>query len=289
MSFQTILLLVLAAITHSAWNLLSKRSLDKQVFIWLAVVCAVVIFAIPFRLLYTPIPLIGLGIAVVSGLVEAGYYLLLGSAYQRGDLSLVYPLARGSAPLFVTIFALTALHERPASQGIAGILLIVIGIYTLHLRSLELRGLLAPFASLRHDRASQLALLIGVIIAIYSVIDKVGVSYVNPTLYIYLIIVVAGIALAPYMLIARRASVAREWRKNWPTVLATAVMFVAAYALVLTALATTQVAYVASVREMSVVVGAVLGTLVLRESFGAAKVFGAILIFVGIVAIGLAP
>jgi drug/metabolite transporter (DMT)-like permease len=288
MPLQTIALLVLAAIGHSVWNLLSKRSLDKQVFLWLALVAATGIFCVPFGVLYAPIPLIGLGIALISGLVEAGYFLLLGSAYQRGDLSLVYPLARGSAPLVVTLFALIFLHERPSAEGIAGILLIVAGIYALHLRSLDRSGLLAPFASLRRDRASQLALLVGVVIAVYSVIDKVGVSYVNPLLYIYLIFVVSCAALAPYMLLARRAAIVREWRKNWVTILAAAMMFVGSYLLVLIALTTTQVAYVSSVRELSVVFGALLGTLVLREAFGATKVFGAFLIFAGIVAIGIA-
>lgn len=287
MPIQTIGLLALAAVVHSGWNLLSKQSLDKQVFLWLAVVASLVVYLLPFWFLFRPFPLVGLGVAVVSGVLEAVYYLLLGSAYQRGDLSLVYPLARGSAPLFVTIFALLALGERPSSLGVAGILLIVAGIYTLHLRTFNIRGLAAPVMALRRERASQLALLVGVVIATYSVVDKVGVSHVNPMLYIYVVFLVSALALAPYMLLVRRASVAHEWSKNRLTIVATGIMFVLSYGLVLFALTGTQVGYVASVREMSVVFGAVLGTIVLRESFGPQKLLGALLIFGGIACIGI--
>ncbi len=289
MPVHTILLLALAGAIHSVWNLLAKRSVDKQVFFWLAVMAALGIFLVPFLLLYQPVPVIGLLIALLSGLLEAAYFLLLGSAYQRGDLSLVYPLARGSAPLFVTLVAVTLLGERLTPIGFVGIALVIAGIYTLHLRALDLRGLLAPFRALRHERASQLALLVGVVIASYSVVDKVGVHYVHPLRYIYLIYVATGAALAPYMIAARRDAIRREWRASKLAILATAIMFLASYGLVLFALTTTEVAYVSSVREMAVVFGALLGAFVLSEPFGRAKITGALLIFAGIACIGLAP
>ena len=131
MELQAILLLALAALIHSTWNLLSKQSLDKQAFLWLALVTSIVLFAVPFFLLYTPIPSAGWFYIAISGGLEAVYYLLLGSAYQRGDLSLVYPLARGSAPLFATLFAALFLGELILPGGVVGIVLIVLGIYTL--------------------------------------------------------------------------------------------------------------------------------------------------------------
>ena len=288
MPIQTILLLALAAAVHSLWNLLSKGSLDKQVFLWLALVAALAIYALPSFYLARPFPGAVWGIIALSGLLEAVYFLLLGSAYQRGDLSLVYPLARGSAPLFVTLFAFSFLGERPAPVGIAGIFLIVTGIYTLHLKALDPRGLLAPIVALGRERASQLALLVGVTIAGYSVVDKVGVRYVSPLPYLYLVFLVSGVALAPYMLAARRDAIQHEWRANKAAILATGVMFVAAFLLVLVALTTSKVSYVASVREMSVIFGAALGAFVLREPFGGTKILGAALIFAGIVCIGLA-
>lgn len=288
MPLQSILLLGLAAVAHSTWNLLAKRSRDKQVFLWLALVGSLVLFLLPVPYVYVGVPPAIWGLILLSGLLESVYFLLLGSAYQRGDLSLVYPLARGSAPLFVTLFALAFLGERVLPQGIAGILLVVGGIYTLHLTSLDWRGLLAPLLALRRERASQLALLVGVTIASYSVVDKVGVRYVRPFQYLYLVFVVSGVALAPYMLTARRAAIRREWQANKAAIVAVALMSVGSFLLVLSALTSSQVSYVASVREVSVVFGAALGALVLRERFGGSKILGAVLILAGIVCIGLA-
>jgi drug/metabolite transporter (DMT)-like permease len=288
MSIQTILLLALAAAVHSVWNLFSKRSLDKQTFLWLAVVASLVIYVLPAVFLMRAFPPWVWGIIVLSGLLEAVYYLLLGSAYQRGDLSLVYPLARGSAPLFVTVFAFSLLGERPTPVGIAGILLIVAGIYTLHLKSIDPRGLLAPIIAVSRERASQLALLVGVIIAGYSVVDKVGVRYVSPFPYLYLVLLVSSVALAPYMLLVRRGAIRREWRVNKGAVIAVGFMFVAGYLFVLYALTMSKVSYAASVREMSVIFGAALGAFVLREPFGGNKILGAVFIFAGIVCIALA-
>jgi drug/metabolite transporter (DMT)-like permease len=271
MSLSALLLLVVAAVCHSTWNLLSKRSSDKQAFLWLAVTTTAVLYLPVFMAYFRPVPLVGLMLAVVSGVVEAAYYLLLGSAYARGDLSVVYPLARGSAPLLVGMAALVFLGERPSILGASGIVLIVVGVYALHLTSFDRRGLFRPIRALR-ERASQLALLVGVTIAAYSLIDKVGVGYVSPVLYIYLIFLVAGVVLAPYMLLARRSAVIVEWRAHWLTILAASMLFVAAYLLVLFAFTTTRVAYVSAVREMSVV-------------FGEKKLLGATLIFAGILCI----
>jgi uncharacterized membrane protein len=286
MPIGTISLLALAAVIHGTWNLLSKRSVEKQVYLWLALVASLVIFLVPMIAVVQPLAPHGWVFIVLSGLLEAVYYLLLGSAYQRGDLSLVYPLARGSAPLFATLFAVVLLGERPTLIGLVGILVIVSGIYTLHLKSLTPRGLAAPLLALR-DRTSQLAVLVGLTIASYSVVDKQGVRAVSPFPYLYFVLLVAATALAPYMLLARRQAVRDEWRSNWLSILLTAVLFVASYLLVLIALSGSQVSYVASVREMSIVFGALLGALVLREPFGRTKILGAALIFAGIVAIAV--
>jgi drug/metabolite transporter (DMT)-like permease len=288
MPVQTIALLVVAGGIHSLWNLLSKRAMDAQVFLWLAVVAAAVIFAVPILIWWQPVPLIGLAIALASGLVESVYYLLLGRAYRYGDLSLVYPVARGSAPLFVLLFAIVLLHERITTAGLIGIGLIVVGIYTLHLRSLAPRAMLEPLLAIPARPASRLALFTGVAIAVYSAIDKVGVAYVSPFVYDYLIFVISAAALLPYMLLARGASVWREWRQNWASIGAAGIMLLSGYLLVLFALQGASVSYVASIRSISVVFGALLGTVVLRESFGKMKVIGAALIFAGIVSIGLA-
>src|SRR5438105_5860908 len=108
---QAILLLVFAGTVHATWNLLSKKSNDTQAFLYLSVVAGCALFAVPFLFLYAPFPRQGWILIALSAVLEAAYFVLLGNAYKRGDLSLVYPLARGSAPLFATLFALSFLGE----------------------------------------------------------------------------------------------------------------------------------------------------------------------------------
>ncbi len=281
------MVLMVAAGIHSAWNLISKRGLDKQAFLWLAMLMTALIFAVPFAVLYAPIPAYGWIIIGLSGVLESAYILLLGKAYQHGDLSLVYPIARGSAIMFVTLLAVLLLNEHVPWLGAVGILVIVCGMVVTNLTSLSIGALRAPLASLR-SRPSQLALLTGLSIAGYSLVDKVGVRYVPPLLYVYLIFAAGALFMTPYMLGMRGAAVSREWQANKWRIVLVSVMFITTYVLVLSVMATAQVSFVASVREVSVIFAALMGTLVLREPFGQQKILGATLIFMGILCIGLA-
>ena len=287
MELHAILLLVLAAVIHSVWNLLTKKSLDKQVFLWLSLVVLSVVCLPVFIYLFTPFPSKAWIYIISSGALEAVYCILLTKAYQNGDLSLVYPIARGSAPVFATLLAVFFLNEYLPPEGIAGITLIAGGIYTLHIKSLDRQGILAPLLSLR-DRTSRLSVLTGFTIACYSVVDKVGISHVSPFLYVYLIFAVTAALLTPYMVLTRSGLVAREWRSNKIMIFAVSLMFLAGYLLVLLAMRTSKVSYVTSVREMSVVFAAFLGVFMLREPFGRMKITGSIFIFTGIVLIALA-
>lgn len=287
MGLGVVLLLAGAGVVHSTWNLLAKRSLDSQAFLWLALVCATVLFGVPFFLFYAPFPAQGWLFITLSGALEAVYYLLLGSAYQAGDLSLVYPLSRGSSPIFVLLFAVAALGEHVTALGVVGILLSVAGVYVVHLRSMARRDLLAPLIALR-EPVSRLALLTGLVIASYSVVDKVGLRYVNPFVYIYLIFGVSLLILAPYMLLTRREALAKEWRTQPVNIVAASVMFVVSYLLVLVALRGAEVSYVTAVRGIAVVFAALMGTVLLREPFPRMKFWGSMLIFAGIACIELA-
>jgi multidrug transporter EmrE-like cation transporter len=181
LDLRAIGLLAVAAVLHSGWNLLAKRGRNTQVFLWLALWAGTLVFALPFAFLYQPISAPGWGYVLLSGTLEAAYFLLLGSAYQTGDLSLVYPLTRGTGILGVTLFAAAFLGEAPSLLGGAGIALILTGIYVLHLRTLDRAGWVAPLRALR-ERSSQLALLTGVTVASYSVVDRAGVQLMDPAL-----------------------------------------------------------------------------------------------------------
>jgi len=287
MSASAIFALVLAAFGHSLWNLLTKRSYDKHVFVVLAVVVGVVLLA-PFAWARAhPIDPVGWAIVFVSGMAQLVYYLLLGGAYARGDMSLVYPLSRGSSPLFVVVLATVFQGERPSALGLFGIALIVSGVYLVPLASLARRDLFAPLASLR-SRASQLALLTGVTIAAYSTIDKVGVRYVDPVYYYFLVLVVSIIGLLPYLWLRKREETVAELRGHWRSILVVGATIVVGYLVILFVLQTSPVSYATSVRGISVVFGALMGVLVLKEKFTLPKLVGAILMFAGVVCIGLA-
>ncbi len=283
----TLALILVSSILSCTWNFLSKRSLDKQAFLWISLCATAVIFLVPFCLLYAPLPTTGWLIALLSGGIEAVYFMLLGAAYQHGDLSLVYPVARGLSPLVIACTAPLFLGERISRLGAAGVVAIVAGIYTLHLRSTRRADLLAPLQAIR-ERQSRLALAIGVIIASYSMLDKVGVRFVSPPLYAYLIFTVPVIILAPYMLSRRKEALIAEWRANRRTVLLVPFLMAGAYTIVLLAMSTTQVSYVSSVREMAIVFAAIAGTVFLKEPFGKTKIAGSLLIFAGVLMIGLA-
>lgn len=286
MSSTAIAALILAAFGHSLWNLLTKRSYDKHVFVVLAVVVGVVLLA-PFAWMRAhPIDALGWGIVFVSGMAQLVYYLLLGGAYARGDMSLVYPLSRGSSPLFVMVIAAVFQGERPSALGLLGIVLIASGVYLVPLSSLAPRNLFAPLASLR-NRASQLALLTGVVIATYSAIDKIGVRHADPVHYYFLVLVVSIVGLLPYLLLRRRKETKIELRAHWRSILVVGATIVAGYLVILFVLQTSPVAYATSIRGVSVIFGSLMGVLVLKEKFTVPKLVGAALMFAGVVCIGL--
>ncbi|MGE5618712.1 MAG: EamA family transporter [Sphingomonadaceae bacterium] len=290
MTTLALILVVASALMHSIWNLLYKRAKDKPAFAWLFGLAAVVIYLPAFLLLVgrQPIPPEGWYLVAASGVIHTLYFAFLGRGYSVGDLSLVYPLARGTGPLLVPIWAFTFLGERLSTSGMAGILAVVSGIYMLHLRQLSWSGLLQPLRSIR-TRPTQIALLSGLLISLYTVVDKMGASYLQPLVYMYLWTVVFSLLYGPYVLrTSGWATVTAEWQVNARSIVAVAFLMVLTYTLVLFAMTMSNVSYVAATRELSVVFGAAMGTLLLRESYGKAKLGGSILIAIGVAMIGLA-
>ncbi len=279
--------LLFAAILHALWNFLLKTSTDKQVYTLMSLGIASALL-LPVALLSDwAISAIGWGLIGLSALCEVVYFLLLGGAYAGGQLSLMYPISRGSTPLFTTLIAVVFIGERVSGLGLLGIALVVAGIYVLHLRNFRRDGLLEPFAALR-ERASRFALLSGLAVAGYSTADKVGVAHVDPPVYLFLVFGLTVMLLAPHLLLHKRDAMRAEWRNGRRSILLTGAMIAGGYLLILFILTTNKVSYATSVRGVSVVFGALLGTLVLKEGLGDKKMFGALLIFAGIMCIGLA-
>ena len=288
---STALILVLASAgLHATWNFLYKSARDKQAFSLLFGLSSLVLFSPAALLLLAtnPVPLEGWLLVGLSGLVHTFYYVTLGRGYSTGHLSLVYPLARGTTPLLVAVWALAFLGERITPQGLAGILAVVAGVYTLHLKELSWRGLAYPFTSALGG-ATSIALLAGLFASMYTTVDKVAVGFAHPFLVQYLATVVFCGIFGPYVLRVRGMETVRsEWNLNRNSVIVVSIILTLAYTLVLFAMTMSNVSYVAAAREVGVVFGALLGTLFLREPYGRAKLGGSAAIAVGVMLIGLA-
>jgi drug/metabolite transporter (DMT)-like permease len=222
-------------------------------------------------------------------LIEAVYFITLTRAYALGDLSQVYPLARGSAPLFVLLWALLFLGERPTPVGVAGILIVVLGLYLVNLPAPS--DWKRPLLGFRSP-AARWALLTGLLISIYSAIDKVGMRYVDPLPYLYLFLIVTWIVLAaqwfsPDRRSALRAESQPDLKRSLLRATAVALLGSGAYALVLAALRLSPVSYVSPVRELSVVIGAWIGVRFMSEAGGRARIAAAALVALGVILIAL--
>ena len=286
MGLEKLALIGLSAVLHASWNLLAKRSSDKQAFLWLMMVASVGLLLLPVAYLRPPVPRCGWGWVGLSGTLEAVYVILLGNAYQEGDLSAVYPVARGTAPVWATLIAYLFAGETVSPLGAIGILAVGAGVYLTNLGP-ALRSRPNGFLP-SNGKAFRLSVLTGLTIAGYSVVDRTGVQVINPIAYLCLVFATASFLVAPHILASRARRAAEEWRRSGLRVLAVAAMSAAAYLLVLLVMRTTVVGYVASIREVSVVFAALLGTIVLREPFGRWKVLGSSVIFAGIMVIAIA-
>lgn len=288
MPILALALLLSAAVGHASWNYVAKNARNDLAFTFLLVVISEVVY-LPLALgvfLWTR-PDIGpqaIMWVTVSGTFHIGYYYLLTQGYRVGDLSLVYPLARGTGPALATVGAIVIYGERPGPIALAGTVLVVIGIVVMSW-SPRARG------GSEVTRSVAFALATGAIIAAYTLWDKKGVSILTPVLYSYGIDAARVVLMAPMALRAAgtRASVLDAWRETRQrnAAIAIAVLSPAAYIFVLIALSLAPVTYVAPAREISILFGAVLGWRLLSESDPQRRMLGAAAIVAGIFALAL--
>ena len=293
MQDSTILLafiLVLAsAAAHATWNLLLKQAESQEVFAWW--LSGFALFgALPIAVVLairTTFEVVGIWFVIATVVLHICYFLFLGRSLARGDFSLVYPIARGFGPGLVPILAVFSLGETVTPVGWVGIAAIVVGIYTMawwgQLRRFTTMAALAP-----NLPGLGYALLTGICIALYTVVDKRGVAHVSPFLYLYLMSAGVAVGWAPYIIRNYGFSgVTREWRNGWRSVVAASALLFLAYGLVLTAMTLTEVSYVAPLREVGSLFALLLGALVLKEWVTRGRVIGAVLIVTGVVLITL--
>ena len=276
-------LVLVSAFAHATWNLFLKRAQRQEVFVWwLSAAGAVGAAPVALVLLFTTeFTAVGLWFVAASSLVHICYFLSLGRSLARADLSLAYPIARGFGPGLVPILAVFALDETVTLPGWVGIGVIVLGIYTMawwgQLRNIVAGQLAATRAGIAYAMAT------GICIALYTLIDKQGVAYVSPFLYLYLTTCCVAVGMLPYILRAHGVSaIVGEWRTaTWPIAAAAGLLFLA-YGLVLTAMRLTDASYVAPAREIGLLFALLLGAVVLKEVITPGRIVGAAMIVAGL-------
>jgi drug/metabolite transporter (DMT)-like permease len=295
-----IALVLVAAVLHAGWNVLLKTSGDPlRTAVRLQATGTAILFPLAaiawFATGRPSVPVEVIGLVVLSGILEAIYFVCLSAAYARGDLSLVYPLARGSAPLIAVAIGVVVLGERLALPAVAGVGCLLAGILLVARpwRALRLAGR-------EHRGAIGFALATGVSIAAYSAVDRVAVRLVEPWLYGALLAVAATVFTASIVIVGRRTglistpvrvavgaeAVARKVGSSTRDAVA-GVLSLTAYLLILFAYSFAPLAAVAPLRESGIVLAAAWGAIQLGEARGGreagARIAAAALVVVGAV------
>jgi len=285
MPLTALLAVLLAACLHASWNLVAKRAAGSTHFVWLYSVAAVVVWAAPAAAIVAHThwqPDLRQWLALgATCLLHLAYALSLQAGYRAADLSLVYPIARGTGPLLSFAGAALLLGEHPGLVSLLGVLLVVAGI-----------GLVAELLRPRVQpvRAGiSWGLLTGACIAGYTLNDGWAVKYlaISPLLVDYSGNLFRAVVLAPASL-ARAATIRQEIRQFGGAALIVAVFGTVGYVLVLWAMTKAPISHVAPTRELATLIGTYFGSLLLKERLSWSRIVGALCIVAGVVCLALA-
>jgi drug/metabolite transporter (DMT)-like permease len=290
MSLAPIVLVVLAAFIHATWNLLSKRAAAAGptfVFAYNLLACVAyapwVAWLFAQGVLTWSLPVAGC--ILLSGLIHLAYSLCLQRGYQVADLSVVYPVARGTGPMLSSLGAFLLLGEAPSPQGLLGLTAVVVGIGLI-----STRGDLAAFGRPGGQAGVRWGIATGLLIATYTVVDAYGVKTlgIQPVVLDWFSNLLRFVLLAPIVL--RDLDRAREvMQRRWLLAVGVGLLSPLSYILVLAALDMgAPLSVVAPTREMSMMIGALLGMVILREAVGAWRLVGCLVLIAGVVLLGAA-
>lgn len=277
MTWPVVLLVLTGALLHASWNALVKSSTDKAMDTALIhVLCA--LLALPV-VLWIGLPPVDVWPYILASLViHVGYYVALAGALKHGELGLAYPLMRGTAPLLVALGSYAVLGEAITALGWLGVLLTSSGVLMLGMSA----GLL------QHRKAVVFALSNAVLIALYTVVDAQGARASGQVAqYIALLFALDGWAFALLVLMQRKGQAWPYARARWPVALVGALASIGSYAIALWAMTVAPVALVAALRETSVLFAVILGAWLLKERWTRWRIFGALSIVTGVVALRL--
>jgi drug/metabolite transporter (DMT)-like permease len=275
-------LIVTAAGAHAAWNFMAKQARGGIAFVWLAGLTAATLYAAPAFVQLAvgdrTISAAGLGFMAGSGALHSLYFTALQRAYATGDLSVVYPLARGTGPALSVLAAIVLLGERPGPIALLGAALVVAAVL-----SLALGGRRLPSGA-----AVGFSLATGVTIAAYTIWDAHAVNALaQPTIAYYWGSEVTRALLLAGPALRDRTALRLAWAHDRRAILGVGILSPLAYILVLVALTLAPVSVVAPGREASIVIASLLGAHVLREGDVARRMLAAVVIVAGIACLAL--
>ena len=285
MSIEALSLILAAAVIHATWNLLNKQASGHATFTWLVAVLSALFYApvtiAVIEIWQLKVGLIEIGVMAGSAALHTAYFVLLNQGYRVGDLSLVYPLARGTGPLLSSIAAIVILGERPSMVAGIGALMIISGV-------LVLTGNLAKLSRSDSRPAVGYALITGLFIAAYTLWDKQAVSHyaIAPLVLDWGANVGRSILLTPFAFIYSDQAI-DEWREHKWEAIAIAILIPLSYILVLTAMRFTPVSYVAPAREISILIGTAMGARLLAEADAPRRLGAAGAMVLGVVALAI--
>ena len=282
MSNFAILLLLISAVLHTSWNLLIKQSEDKYIVTWWMVTIGGIFALLTLLFIGLP-PRTMWPFAIVSICVEATYFTTLSYAYQDNDFSLIYPVARGSAPAFLALWSFIFLHEKLTHGGLLGLGMIIGGLLIIGINTLT-----QAHVNHLHFKGATVAVFIALLISIYSTIDGAAVRNGFAMPYVMSMFAFVPLPLTPFIF--------REY--TWERIKTTlvkqpirvplaGVLGVLAYLMAVFAYSIAPLSYAGAVREVSVVFGALAGWWFLKEKMGGIRLLGAIIIFAGIMVIAV--
>jgi len=271
-------IVIFAALLHAGWNAIVKGAGDTRLTTVLVLACSAIIAVVTLPFLPQPAPASWPYLATTM-VLQIGYFSLVAAAYRAADMSTVYPLMRGLAPLLVASVGTVVLGEQPGPFGWLGIALICGGVL-----SMALRG--------RHTDARRgiiLALINAVVIATYTLVDGTGARLSGaPISYVLWLNILAGVPFLAWGLLRHRAPLLQHIRRNWMLGFVGGIANIASYGLALWAMTQAPIAIVAALRETSILWGTLIAVLILRERIDAPRLIATGIIAAGAVAIRLA-
>ncbi|WP_422085312.1 EamA family transporter [Variovorax sp.] len=292
MPLSAFALILLAGIIHAGWNIVAKKANGDSRFSFQTSVFNMLIWApVGITLGWNVVPGWGVaewGFVVLSGVLHIFYFVVLLRGYRKSDLTVVYPLARGSGPLLSSLVAVLFLGEKISLLGVAGIAGVVLGVFLVAGGPKLWRKAHDPVQRERVHKGIRYGVLTGGFIAAYTVADSYAVKFLamSPILLDYFGNLVRIVLLLPVAL-KDPSTTARMWRSQWKYALLVAAVSPVSYVLVLYAVQQAPISHVAPAREVSMLFAALIGGHLLREGDRLLRLLGAMFIAAGVVALAL--